>query len=60
MRDRNLDGQYRKKRGDAHVGNIEKEYGVDFGIRSDMHLETLRNQHGNKSLTQIIKEERER
>jgi hypothetical protein len=55
-RDRNEDGRYRQKRGDAHVGNIEKKYGVDFGVRSDIHLETLRKQNGNKSLTQILKE----
>ncbi len=54
-RDRNEDGRYRQKRGDAHVGNIEKKYGVDLGVRSDMHLDTLRKRNGNKSLTQILK-----
>ncbi|UED73997.1 hypothetical protein [Brevibacillus sp. DP1.3A] len=56
MRDRNIDGRYRQKRGDTHVGTIEEKYGLDFGVRSDMHLETLRKREGGKSLTQIIKE----
>ena len=37
-RDRNEDGRYRQKRGDTHVGTIEKAYGVDFGVRSDMQF----------------------
>ncbi|ATF11724.1 hypothetical protein HPY28_21130 [Brevibacillus sp. HB1.2] len=56
MRDRNIDGRYRQKRGDTHVGTIEEKYGLDFGVRRDMHLETLRKREGGKSLTQIIKE----
>jgi hypothetical protein len=31
----------RRKRSDTHVGTIEREYGLDFGVRSDMHLGTL-------------------
>ncbi|MEK4853123.1 hypothetical protein NST04_24935 [Paenibacillus sp. FSL H7-0756] len=57
MRDRNKDGQYRQKRADTKVGNIEAKYGVDFGVRSDMELGTLRKQHGDKSLTQILKDQ---
>lgn len=56
MRDRNNDGTFRQKRGDSHVGNIEQKYGVDFGVRSDMHLKTLRKQYDGKSLTQILKD----
>lgn len=33
-------GKIRKKRGDTLVGNIEKQYGIDFGVRSDMKLST--------------------
>lgn len=57
-RDRNKDGQYRQKRGDTHIGSIEEKYGVDFGRRSDMHLETLRRENDGKSLTQILKDYR--
>lgn len=59
MRSRDSNGQHRQKRGDTYVGNIEKTYDIDFGVRSDMHVETLRKQHGDKSLTQIVKEVRE-
>lgn len=60
MRDRNNNGRYRQKRGDAHVGNIEQKYDVDFGVRSDMHLDTLRKIHGGKSLSQILDEQRKK
>lgn len=57
MRSRNENGRYRHKRGDALVGNLEKKYGSDFGVRSDMKLETLRKQHDSQSLTQLLKEQ---
>lgn len=41
IRSRNEDGQLRQKRGDTHIGTIEKIYGVDLNVRSDMHLNTL-------------------
>lgn len=56
MRDRNMDGQYRKECADTKVWNIEAKYGVDFGVRNDMKHGTLRNRLGDKSLTQILKE----
>ena len=36
-RGRNNDGQLREKRGDTHIGTIEKQYNVDLNVRSDMH-----------------------
>lgn len=42
MRDRNLNSKFRQKHGDTHVGSIVEKYGLDFVVRSDMHLETLR------------------
>ncbi|AIQ68352.1 MULTISPECIES: hypothetical protein [Paenibacillus] len=60
MRSRNENGRYRQKRGDALVGNLEKKYGSDFGVRSDMKLETLRRQHGGQSLTQLLKEQHDK
>lgn len=40
-RSRNEDGTLRRKRGDTLVGNIEEQYNVNFGVRSDMRLDTL-------------------
>lgn len=54
-RDRNNDGRYRGKRGDTHIGTVEEKYGVDFGVRSDMHLETLRRQMGVRSVEDLLR-----
>jgi hypothetical protein len=53
-RDRNNDGQFRQKRGDTHVGTIERMYNVDFGVRSDMHVDTLRQQFGVTSIEDLV------
>ena len=53
-RSRNQDGKLRDKRNDTHVGTIEKQYGVDFQVRSDMHLGTLLEQTGQASLNDLI------
>jgi hypothetical protein len=53
-RSRNEDGQLREKRGDTHVETIEKQYGVDLGVRGDMHLDTLLEQKGVDSLNDLI------
>jgi hypothetical protein len=37
-RSRNQNGRLRDKRDDTHIGTIEEQYGVDLGVRSDMHL----------------------
>jgi hypothetical protein len=58
-RTRDEDGQLRQKRGDTHVGNIEREYDVDFGVRSDMRLDTLRNQTGLTSTQELVRHARE-
>ena len=45
-RSRNQDGQLRDKRDDTHIGTIERQYGLDLGVREDMHLGTfLKNNH---------------
>lgn len=54
IRSRNEDGQLRQKRGDTHVGTIEKMYGLDLGARSDMHLHTLLQREGVQSLHELI------
>jgi hypothetical protein len=53
-RSRNEDGELRQKRGDTHVGTIEEQYGVNFGVRSDMKLETLRERLGAVSIEDLI------
>jgi len=53
-RSRNQDGQLREKRGDTHMGTIEKNYNRDFNVRSDMHLETYLEREGINSLNDLI------
>ncbi len=53
-RSRTEHGPLRAKRGDTHVGTIEKQYDVDFGVRSDMRLDTLLKQTGFKSLNDLM------
>lgn len=53
-RSRNQNGELRDKRDDTHVGTIEKQYGGDFGVRSDMHLGTLLEQTGAASLNDLL------
>ena len=48
-------GQLRQKRGDTQAGTIEREYGVDLGVRSDMRLDTLRKITGATSIEGVIK-----
>ena len=52
-RSRNLDGRFRQKRGDTHLGTLEKTYGEISDRRCDAHLQTLREVSG-KSLTQMV------
>jgi hypothetical protein len=53
-RSRNEDGELRQKRGDTHIGTIEKQYGRDFDVRSDMHLSKFLEQEGVVSLNDLI------
>ncbi len=53
-RTRNEDGKLRNKRDDTHIGTIEEQYGVELGVRSDMHLRNLLKQQGIKSLNDLI------
>jgi hypothetical protein len=55
QRSRNNDGQLREKRGDTHMGTIEKNYNRDFGVRSDMELDNFLNKNGLNSLNNLIK-----
>lgn len=60
IRSRNENGPLRQKRGDTHVGTIEKIYGVDLSVRSDMHLNTLLQREGVQSLHELIESKKER
>jgi hypothetical protein len=53
-RNRNEEGELRRKRGDTHVGTVEDQYGHNFGVRSDMHLNTLLKRKGVSSLNDLI------
>jgi len=53
-RSRTKDGTLREKRGDTHMGTIEKKYNRDFGVRSDMHLDTFLNKNKINSLNDLI------
>lgn len=48
--------EIRRKRSDAKVGHIEKQYGVDFDVRSDMKLGKFLKETGFSSLTKALKE----
>ena len=46
QRARNLSGELRRKRGDTGVDTLEEQDYVDFGVRGDIKLETLRQRVG--------------
>lgn len=48
-------GAIRKKRADTHIGTIEKKYGKDYGVRSDMRLGTYLRKNGYSSLSALLK-----
>lgn len=54
IRARNDDGELRQKRGDTHIETIEKQYGIDLGVRGDMHLSTLLEQKKVESLNDLL------
>lgn len=56
-RPRNASGPLRQKRGDTHMGTIEKMYHRNFRVRSDMHLDTYLKKTGTKSLNDLITEQ---
>ena len=59
-RGRNNDGQLREKRGDTHIGTIEKQYNVDLNVRSDMHLDTFLEQNKITSLNDLINDNKQK
>ncbi len=55
QRARNITGELRRKRGDTLVETVEEMYHVDFGVRGDMKLETLREKFGEEEIAKLIK-----
>ena len=53
-RSRNKNGTLHKLRGDMHVGTLEEEYHVDFGVRDNMKLETLRQELELESVQDLL------
>jgi hypothetical protein len=53
-RSRNQNGLLRDTRNDKHMGTLEKQYNRDFGVRSDMQVGTFLEQHGIKSVNDLI------
>jgi hypothetical protein len=51
----NQNNRLRRTRGDKHVGTVEKQYGIDLGMRSDTHLQTALQRFGVQSQKQLIK-----
>ncbi len=56
-RSRNKDGQLRDKRDDTRIDTIEKQYGIDLGVRGDMQLGTYLEEKGIKSLNDLINDQ---
>jgi len=56
-RSRNQRGPLREKRGDTHIETIEEQYGIRFGFRGDMHLDTLLEKLNKKSLNDLINDQ---
>jgi hypothetical protein len=53
-RTRNKSGQFRTKRWDTKIWTLEKEYGIDLGVRSDMKLSTYLWKNWFPSLEKLI------
>jgi hypothetical protein len=51
-----VSGQLRQKRGDTLAATIEQQYGVNLGVRGDMHLSTLRELSGESSVQGVIEQ----
>lgn len=56
-RSRTEAGPLREKRGDTHMSSIEKQYGRDFEVRGDMHLDTYLQNRGFASLNDLLHNE---
>ncbi len=57
-RSRNVTGELRRKRGDTKVETIEQQYHVDFGVRGDMQLDSLRQKLGEDEIAKLLRKGR--
>jgi hypothetical protein len=59
-RQRDRDGEIRKKRSDTKVDTLRKEYGSNFakGYRGNVQLGTVLKREGVESLDQLLKKKR--
>ncbi len=60
-RSRDKDGEIRHKNGNTRVDTLRETYGENFapGVRGDMHLDTLLDRTGAKSLSELVKNKKE-
>ena len=60
-RSRDKDGEIRHKNGNTRVDTLRETYGDKFarGARGDMHLDTLLDRTGAKSLSDLVKGRKE-
>lgn len=54
QRSRTEHGHLREKRGDTHIGTIEKQYNRDFGCNSNKHLDTVLKEKNVASLNDLL------
>ena len=59
-RQRDRDGEIRKKRSDTKVDTLRKEYGPNFakGYRGNVQLGTVLKREGFETLDQLLKKKR--
>jgi len=55
-RSRTKQGKFSAKRSDTQVGTIEKQYGVNFGVRSNMKLSTYLKRQGLPSMSKALQQ----
>jgi len=53
-------GRLRDTRDDKHVGTLEKQYNRDFGVRSDMHVDSLLKKNGKQSVNKLVNSKKEK
>jgi len=59
-RHRDKDGEIERKKGNTRVDSLRKTYGEDFlsDWRGDAHLETVLEEEGVESLSELVKDHR--
>lgn len=57
-RSRTEEGTLRRKRDDTLARTVEKQYGVDLGVRGDKKLRNVLKDEGVTSLSKLVKKKR--